>query len=76
MRKVYNNIFVKNLPLDVTDDEMRALFAPYGNITSLYKGTSEKEGKHFYFICFGSADKNDIEYGPRAAEKAVSSLND
>jgi RNA recognition motif-containing protein len=76
MRKVFNNIFVKNLPNDVTDDEMRALFAPFGNITSLYKGTSEKEGKHFYFICFGSTNKNDIEYGPRAAAEAVNKLHD
>ena len=79
MRKVYNNIFVKNLPKDVTDEEMRALFSPYGNITSLYKGTSkgtsEEEDKHFYFICFGTSDKNDVEYGPRAAEKAVSQLH-
>lgn len=41
LNKVSNNLFVKNLPLDVTDDEMRALFSPYGNITSLYKGISQ-----------------------------------
>lgn len=66
------------MPEDVNDEDIKALFGPYGTITSLYKGTSKKEDKdqHFYFICFGTDDKNDVEYGPRSAALAVEKLND
>jgi polyadenylate-binding protein len=67
-RKAFNNIFVKNLPTDVTDDEIRTLFGPYGNISSLHKGQSSKDpAQKFYFVCFTSPNKDDIEYGPRCA---------
>lgn len=29
-----NNVFVSYLPEDITDDSLRALFAPYGNVES------------------------------------------
>jgi len=43
VRKAFNNIFVKNLPADVTDEEIRKLFGVYGNISSLYKGQSTRD---------------------------------
>ena len=30
-----NNVYVKNIPLSMTDEEVRAMFAPYGTIQSL-----------------------------------------
>jgi polyadenylate-binding protein len=73
---VFNNIFVKNLPANVTDDDIKQLFGVYGNILSLHRGTSEKDpSQAFYFVCFTAEDKNDIEYGPRCAAKAVEELN-
>jgi len=75
-RKLFNNIYVKNLPTDVTDEDIKKLFGPYGNISSLYKGTSTKDpNQKFYFICFTSPDNNSQEYGPRCAAKAVEELN-
>ena len=35
-RKAFNNIFIKNLPQDVTEDDIKELFGVYGNITSLH----------------------------------------
>jgi polyadenylate-binding protein len=73
---VFNNIFVKNLPTNVTDDDIKQLFGVYGNISSLHRGSSLKDPTQaFYFVCFTAEDKNDIEYGPRCAAKAVDELN-
>ena len=73
---MFNNIFVKNLPSNVTDDDIKQLFGVYGNISSLHRGTSEKDpSQAYYFVCFGAEDKNDVEYGPRCAAKAVEELN-
>ncbi len=67
-RKVFNNIFVKNLPANVTDDDIKQLFGVYGNVLSLHRGASVKDpNQPYYFVCFASEDKNDIEYGPRCA---------
>ena len=67
---------MKNLPANVTDDDIKQLFGVYGNILSLHRGTSEKDpSQAFYFVCFTAEDKNDIEYGPRCAAKAVEELN-
>ena len=66
--KPFNNVFVKNLPSDVTDFEIKSIFSPYGNISSLNRGSSTKDpSQKFYFVCFTSQDKNDIEYGFRCA---------
>jgi len=75
-RKVYNNIFVKNLPADVTEDEIKEIFGAYGNISSLHCGASAKNpAQKFFFVCYSSPTKDDIEYGPRCATKAVESLH-
>ena len=76
LRKAYNNIFVKNLPTEVTEDEIKEIFGAYGNISSLYGGASAKNpAQKFFFVCFSSPNKDDIEYGPRCAAKAVESLH-
>ena len=62
------NIYVGNLPYNLTDDELRAAFAPFGNVTSAkiimdkYSGRS----KGFGFVEMD----NDSE-----AEQAIKSLD-
>ena len=73
-RKVYNNIFVKNLPENWTIEEVKKLFSPFGFITSVHQGASQLG--HFFFICFGSTDPNDREAGKKSAEKAVTEIHD
>ena len=73
-RKLFNNLYVKNYPDDWTDDQLKELFKPYGNIESLIQFKKENVG-NFAFICFMSEDKNDHQYGPEHASKAIDELN-
>jgi len=66
----FTNVFVKNLAEEVTEDELRNLFAPYGKITSLAiaaNDSDESKPKGFGFLNFE-------DYA--SAEKAVEELND
>ena len=35
LRKLINNVYVKNIPEDWSDENVRDLFKPFGNIKSL-----------------------------------------
>ena len=35
MNKAINNVYVKKIPKDWTDEKLRELFEPFGNIKSL-----------------------------------------
>ncbi|CAE7811544.1 pabpc1-a [Symbiodinium sp. KB8] len=52
------NLYIKNLDEATDDDSLRALFEPFGNITSV---VAMKEGngkcKGFGFVCFSSPDE-------------------
>jgi len=72
-RRIYNNIYAKNFPPGFTEADVNALFSKYGRIESLsYK---ENDKGSYAFICYNSDDKNDREYGPACAERAVMELN-
>jgi len=72
-RKVFNNIFVKNLPDEWNEKEIKDCFQAYGRISSLFIG------KHaignYAFICYGSEDQADREYGPKCAADAVAAMD-
>ena len=72
-RKIYNNIYAKNFPADWGPEEVRQLFGQYGRIESLHFDRNERGT--YAFICYDSDDKNDREYGPKCAERAVQELN-
>ena len=77
IRKVYNNIYVKNFPLSWKEEQIRARFSKYGDIKSIFLMTkANKEGveKPFAFVCFDR--DGDRTYGPACAEKAVADLHD
>lgn len=63
--KLFTNVFVKNLKADVNDEQLRALFAPFGGISSaVVKPTEKTTG--FGFVNFLEA---------ASAEAAVAALN-
>jgi len=72
-RKVYNNIFVKNMPDEWLEADIKKAFEPFGAISSLY--TAKNAIGTFAFICFGNNDDEDREYGPRCAAKAVEAMD-
>ncbi|ODV80339.1 polyadenylate-binding protein [Suhomyces tanzawaensis NRRL Y-17324] len=68
MKANFTNIYIKNIPLDFSEESFKALFQPYGAITSSYlEKDAEGNSKGFGFINF-----EDHE----AAVKAVDELND
>lgn len=62
----FNNVFVKNLPESYSVDQLRALFSPYGSITSVVIMKAEDKSKGFGFVCFDSVE---------SARSAVEALN-
>jgi polyadenylate-binding protein len=73
MRKLMNNIYVKNIPVDWSDDQTRALFEAHGNIKSLV--LKKNEIGQFGFVCFDDPKLQDKEYGPKCAAEAIEKLN-
>jgi len=64
----FTNIFVKNLDVEVTDEQLREQFGTFGEITSLALMKDEQgKSKGFAFINFAEMD---------AAAKAVESKNE
>lgn len=78
-QKVKNNIYVKNIPDNWSEKELREVFelkdekGQKRNISSLALMT-HTNGK-FAFICYQDPDKKDHTYGPMAAKEAVEKLN-
>lgn len=73
MRKLMNNIYVKNLPVEYTNDDVKKLFGAYGNIKSLV--LKKNEIGQFGFVCFDDPNNADKEYGPKCAAEAIEKLN-
>src|SRR6516225_1472419 len=61
-------MYVGNLPFNVTDTELRALFEPYGSIDTANVGTDRDTGRSrgFGFVSMPNQDE---------AEKAMAALN-
>lgn len=69
MKANFTNIYVKNIDSEVTEDEFRALFEKYGDITSATLATDNEGGKHRGFGFVNYVHHED-------ANKAVSELNE
>lgn len=72
-RKIYNNIYAKNFPVNWGEPEVRKCFEKFGRIESLHFDRNERGA--YAFICYDSEDRKDREYGPKCAEAAVNALN-
>ena len=73
-RKLVNNVYVKNIPKEASETEIRELFGKYGNIKSLM--LMQNELGQFGFVCYDDPQSTDKEYGPKCAEKVIRELND
>lgn len=75
LRRLFNNIFVKNIPSSWDENKLKSLFAPYGNITSCILRKISKDGveSQFGFVCYGK--EGDNEHGIKAAAEAVARLD-
>jgi polyadenylate-binding protein len=68
MKANFTNVYIKNINLDWSDDDLKKFFAPYGAITSIYlEKDQDGKSKGFGFINFESHEQ---------AVKAVNDLND
>jgi polyadenylate-binding protein len=68
MKANFTNIYVKNIPIEVTDEEFRELFEKYGEVTSASLARDQETGKSrgFGFVNFINHEH---------AAKAVDELN-
>lgn len=63
----FTNVYVKNLDLDFTENELKEKFSEYGNVTSaVIMKDADGGSRGFGFVNFESAD---------AAKKAIQALN-
>ena len=69
-----NNLYIKNIPDDFTEDDLYDLFKPYGHIKS--SAMKRSNLGQFGFICYEDPDRHDLQgYGPKCAKKAINALN-
>jgi len=78
MKRIVNNIYVKNFPADWDEAKLREIFSKYGDINSMkmmsvLRSGQEQESK-FALICYSK--KEDLEYGPRCAQNAIDQENE
>jgi len=63
----FTNIFIKNLPADITSEQLEALFKPYGTVTSsVINVDKETKNRSFGFINYAA---------PEEATAAVEAMN-
>lgn len=72
-RRVFNNIYAKNLPDDFDEVKTRALFEKYGPIGMLKFDRNEFGA--YAMIAYFSDEKDDRNAGPQAAQAACDDLN-
>lgn len=66
-------MYFKNIPADMSEDDVKAIFSPFGEIKSLV--VLEKEGMGKYgFVCYEDPKGQDKEYGPACVNKAIEEL--
>lgn len=74
LRKLINNIYIKNIPKSMSNEQVHKIFSEHGNIKSLV--LMQNDIGQFGFICYDDPIGNSKEYGPECAQKAIEALND
>jgi len=53
-----NNVYVKNIPLTMTDEEIKGMFSQFGQIESMKISEAKNvEGLKFGFVCYNDPNK-------------------
>ena len=70
--KLVNNLYFKNIPAEMKEEDVKGIFAPFGHIKSLV--LFQNEIGQFGFVCFDDPNNKDKLYGPDCVNKALDSL--
>lgn len=62
----FTNLFVKNMPGEVTEESIEKMFGEYGTITSTHISDADKQGRQYAFVNFET---------PEAAQAAIQALH-
>jgi len=73
IQNLINNVYVKNIPLEWSDSQVKSLFEEFGHIKSLV--IRKNDIGQFGFVCFDDPNSTDFRYGPRCAQAAIEKLN-
>ena len=73
LRKLVNNVYVKNIPLEFSEAQIRQMFEAHGNIKSLV--IKSNDIGQFGFVCYDDPKGVSKEYGPECANKAIEALS-
>jgi RNA recognition motif-containing protein len=58
-----NNLYVKHIPYDFSDEDLKQMFHQYGQVTSASVSKDDKGiGKGFGFICFSNSSEADSAF--------------
>jgi RNA recognition motif-containing protein len=72
--KIQNNLYFKNIPSEMSEGDVKKLFAPFGDIKSLVVKTHEF-GKHG-FVCYDDKTGKNKMHGTEAVQNAIKNLQD
>lgn len=70
--KLVNNLYFKNIPAEMKEEDVRAIFSPFGEIKSLIM--FQNEIGQFGFVCYDDPNNKDKMYGPECVNKALEAL--
>jgi len=82
-----NNVYVKNIPDNMTDEEIKQMFGQFGHIESMVLSKNPKvQGVKYGFVCYSDPNKTpdsdpkrpvpaDSTYGPKCAQAAIEGLH-
>lgn len=72
MMKLVNNIYFKNIPASMTQEEVKNIFEPFGTIKSLVLFNNEIG--QYGFVCYDDPTGKDKCYGPKCVNEAIEQL--
>lgn len=72
MMKLVNNIYFKNIPASMTQEEVKNIFEPFGTIKSLVLFNNEIG--QYGFVCYDDPSGKDKMYGPKCVNEAIEQL--
>lgn len=80
--KIVNNLYFKNIPPTMKEEDVRKMFEKYGQIKSLslmdkeVEKNGQKVVRRFGFVCYEDKDGKNTNHGTDACQRAVEELTD